>query len=268
MGSSAASFFSTTTTAAAASAAAPPNQKSSSPIVELREYQLYPEHAVRYMKLTEQAADLRKALVPLRWFSLPETGGPLLHVATHAYHYQGGLEERDERRPVMGRDPDWVAYLQQCRPCMMTQASTIWVEADLVERFSLRGLRAEADRGTPSIAPPENNAILELRRYQLKLGYDTVPEFLKLYEAGLPSKLQADGTDPTSELVTVMHTDVGPLNHVLEVWRHGSGTAAMNKSRAAARSADEWRRAIASIAGLAVSFTTAIHKPAAFSPLR
>jgi NIPSNAP len=239
-----------------------------SPIVELREYQLYPEHAVKYMKLTHEAADLRQRLVPLRMFSLPETGGPLLHVATHAYYYQGGLEERDERRPVMGRDPDWMAYLQQCRPCMMSQASTIWVEADLVERFNLLGLkRTEADRST-SVAPPQASTILELRRYQLKLGYDTVPAFLKLYEAGLPSKLQAEGTDPTSELVTVMHTDVGPLNHVLEVWRHGTGMSAMNRSRAAARNAAEWRHAIASIADLAVSFTTAVHKPAAFSPLR
>lgn len=238
-----------------------------SPIVELREYQLHPEHAVKYMKLTAEAADIRKRLVPLRMFSLPETGGPLLHVATHAYYYQGGLEERDERRPVMGSDPDWVAYLQQCRPCMMSQASTIWVEADLVQKFHLLGLKTEADRNT-SNTPPEATTILELRRYQLKLGYDTVPEFLKLYEAGLPSKLNAEGTDPTSELVTVMHTDVGPLNQVMEVWRHGAGTAAMNKSRAAARGAAEWRQAIAGIADLAVSFTTAIHKPAAFSPLR
>jgi hypothetical protein len=91
---------------------------------------------------------------------------------------------------------------------------------------------------------------------------------LRLYEAGLPSKLSAEGTDPTSELVTVLHTDVGPLNHVLEVWRHGAGTRAMNRSRGAARGAAEWRHAIAGIADLAVAFTTAIHKPAAFSPLR
>ena len=167
----------------------------------------------------------------------------------------------------MGRDPDWVAYLQKCRPCMMSQSSTILVEADLVGRFNLLGLKSQADRDA-SNNPPATATILEIRRYQLKLGYDTVPEFLKLYEAGLPSKLRADGTDPTSELVTVMYTDVGPLNHVMEVWRHGSGTSAMNKSRMAARGAAEWRQAIASIAGLAVSFTTAIHKPAAFSPLR
>ena len=31
-------------------------------------------------------------------------------------------------------------------------------------------------------------------RYELRLGYDTVPKFLDLYGAGLPEKIAADQT--------------------------------------------------------------------------
>ncbi|KAL3914643.1 MAG: hypothetical protein SGILL_006021, partial [Bacillariaceae sp.] len=45
-----------------------------------------------------------------------------------------------------------------------------------------------------------DHTILEIRRYYLKLGYDTVPNFLSLYGDGLPSKLSAQGTDPETSL--------------------------------------------------------------------
>ena len=86
------------------------------------------------------------------------------------------------------------------------------------------------------------NTIFEVRRYQLQLGYDTVPRFLSLYQEGLPSKLnEATGKDPTTSLITLLYSEVGPLNHVIEVWKHGYGTAAMERSRVAARQAQEWR---------------------------
>jgi len=56
------------------------------------------------------------------------------------------------------------------------------------------------------------------------------------------------------------------LNEVIELWRHGSGTAAMGRSREAARAAVPWRAAIADIAGLAVSFRATIHRPLELSP--
>jgi hypothetical protein len=37
-------------------------------------------------------------------------------------------------------------------------------------------------------------------------GYDTVPKFLELYEAGLPSKLGAEGTCPSTSLCSVFYT--------------------------------------------------------------
>jgi len=235
---------------------------SPSPIIELREYELHPEHSPAYVKATAKAADLRKSLVPLRFFSLPDTGGPL-HVATHAYYYAGGHAERDSKRGDMGKSEEWKTYLSECRPYMKSQSSNIFVEAPLVNEVEkVTGL---AEVGTVGAG---DDAILELRRYKLILGYDTVPKFLSLYGAGLPSKLNAKGTDETTSLVTLMYSDVGRLNEVIEIWRHGDGTAAMERSRFAARGAPEWRSAIAEIAGLAVEFTSTIHRPTAFSPLR
>jgi len=106
--------------------------------------------------------------------------------------------------------------------------------------------------------------LYELRRYRLQLGYNTVPDFLSLYGEGLPSKLEAPGTDPSTALITVMYTEVGLLNEVIELWHHGS-LSAMERSRQAARGAMPWREAIANIAKLAVQFENAIHKPVPFA---
>lgn len=233
----------------------------STPIIELREYDLCTEQSVPYLQATAKAADLRKSLVPLRFFSMPDTGGQL-HVATHAYYYAGGLAERDAKRGEMGKSDEWKKYLAECRPCMKSQRSNIFVEAPFVDKVdNVAGLR-EVGKGVG------DDCILEIRRYNLILGYDTVPKFLSLYSKGLPSKLAAVGTDPTTSLVTVIYSEVGRLNEVIEIWRHGDGTGAMERSRVAARGAPAWRMAIAEIAGLAVEFTSTIHRPTAFSPLQ
>lgn len=234
---------------------------AASPIIELREYELHPDHSAAYIQATATAAELRKLLVPLRFFSLPDTGGQL-HIAMHAYHYAGGLEERDAKRREMGKNSEWKIYLSECRKYMKSQCSNIFVEAPLVN--TVEGVTGLADVGTGA----GDDCILEIRRYKLILGYDTVPRFLTLYGAGLASKLNAQGTDPTTSLVTVMYSEVGRLNEVLEIWRHGGGAGAMERSRVAARGALEWRSAIAEIAGLAVDFTSTIHRPTSFSPLQ
>ena len=177
---------------------------------------------------------------------------------------------------MMGtNNPDWQAYLQSVQPFLVDQKSTIFVEAPLVsESEGVCGLKQpgnieeqlyydqHSDDDTSS-----SDSILELRRYQLKLGYDTVPKFLELYGAGLPSKLKAPGTDPSTSLVTLLYSEVGQLNEVMEVWRHGS-TSAMEQSRVAARGATEWKKSIAEIASLATVFTSTIHTPLSFSPLK
>jgi hypothetical protein len=241
--------------------------------IELQEYDIFPEHASSYMQLTSDTSELRKSLSPLRFFSLPETGGKL-NVATHAYYYAGGLSERDETRKTMAENKEWQDYIASMRFCVQAQNSTIFVEAPLVRQFGLPGLANTATTAIP--APPgaaqqqpgDNHCILEIRRYNLKLGYDTVPKFLELYGSGLPSKLNAEGTDPTTSLITLLSSEVGRLNEVVEIWRHGNGTIAMEQSRVAARGAQEWRTAIASIADLAIEFRSTIHKPVSFSPIQ
>jgi len=259
---------------------APTPTPTPTPIVELREYALHPSHVVPYTNSTTEASALRKSLTPLRLFSMPETGGGMLNTATHMYYFQGGFPERSERRKGMGKSEEWKTYLKSVKPCMISQKSSIFVEAPLVKEFSeVPGLVAgnaesmlEAGSGSGSGNKNENldldlDPIYEIRRYHLKLGYDTVPQFLTLYAQGLPSKLHAVGTDPTTTLITLLYSEVGQLNEVIEVWRHGSMDA-MERSRVAARGAQEWRTSIAAIADLANVFTNTIHKPLSFSPLR
>lgn len=244
------------------------------PIVELREYALHPSHVVPYTKSTTEASTLRKSLTPLRLFSMPETGG-MLNTATHMYYFQGGFSERTERRKGMGKSEEWKMYLKSVKPCMISQKSSIFVEAPLVKEFEeVPGLECgtaesmlEAASTSGSGSGGDDDPIYEIRRYHLKLGYDTVPQFLTLYAKGLPSKLHAPGTDPTTTLITLLYSEVGQLNEVIEVWRHGSMDA-MERSRVAARGAQEWRSSIAAIADLANVFTNTIHKPLSFSPLR
>jgi hypothetical protein len=249
----------------------------STPIIELREDNLSPQHVDSYHKATTDASITRKELLPLRLFSLPETGGRL-NVATHLYYFQGGFQERNERRKAMGtNNPDWKAYLHSVQPFIVDQKSTIFVEASLVSEIegvcglkqpgNIEQLLSDQRNSDDDASSSSSESILELRRYQLKLGYDTVPKFLDLYGSGLPSKLKAPGTDPSTSLVTLLYSEVGQLNEVMEVWRHGS-TSAMEQSRVVARGATEWKKSIAAIASLATVFTSTIHKPLSFSPLK
>ena len=233
------------------------------PIIELREYDIKPEQLKSYMEATSNAAELRKSLVPLRLFTLPETGGSL-NVATHLYYYEGGLEERDEKRSQQGGNEDWVKYLKSVKPCVQRQKSAIFVEADLVkDREEICGF------GNESLSRENHDeCIYEMRRYKLKLGYDTLPNMLAAYDKGLSSKLQAEGTDESTSLISVMYCEVGQLNEVIEIWRHGHGVKAMQKSREASRKIHDWRLAISEIAEMAIEFTCTIHKPTSFSPFK
>jgi len=246
----------------------------------LREDFLIPQHVPLFTRdVTEYASALLSSQndddsnttspSPLRFMSLPSTGGRL-NVATHAYYFEGGLSEREsywndngDGTGCDGNGDKWGPFVETTtRPLVESQKSMLFVEAGLVRDAELPGLMMAA--------PPHDNGgggndcILEIRRYNLKLGYDTVPKFLELYTKGLPSKLYAKGTDPTTTLVTLLYSEVGRLNEVIEVWRHGNGVAAMEQSRAAARQAYEWKIAIKEIADLAIEFSATIHKPLYF----
>ena len=242
-------------------------------IVELCEDELHPSAVAKYLTLNGEDT----SLIPksLRTCTLPEAGG-YLNVSTQIHHYNGGFDERTEVMSARSLSDDWNQHMESTKSCILRQKSTIFVEAPLVSRMDgIPGLAAgnvesvlRNSVGKHQEEYKDDDCIYEFRRYQLKLGYDTVPKFLDMYEGGLPSKLGAEGTDPTTNLITLLYTECGPLNEVLEIWRHGTGTTAMDRSRVAARKATEWRDAIANIAGLAETFTSTIHKPTDYSPLR
>ena len=180
----------------------------------------------------------------------------------HLYHYPGGHAERSGQRSVLAKKEEWKTYLGEVKACMMQQSSEIFVEAALVDNFDeVKGLKhwvnSDKENNGNGRIPGKQNGIIELRKYQLKLGYDTVPNFLQLYSEALPSKLNAAGTHPTTELVTILVSDVGRLNTVYEVWKHGGevsggqdstavcGMQAMEQSRQASRGARNGKQRIA-----------------------
>jgi hypothetical protein len=242
------------------------SSSSSQPVIELREDSLFPEHTATYMEKVVLSSKNSSVVIPkqLCFLSQPQMGGNI-NVATHAYYFQGGLSERRQLHQSLEQDLDWTEWNKSLKPCIQSEQSTLFVEAPLVKHANLEGMGAAAivnqSNRSCDQAESQNDCILELRRYYLKLGYDTVPKFLDLYGKGLPSKLHAPGTDPTTSLVTLLYSEVGRLNEVIEIWRHGNGVPAMEQSRTAARKAQEWRSAIASIAELAIEFRSTIHQP-------
>lgn len=224
---------------------------SSQPVIEIREDHLLPQHTLSYFDAIRKSGTHPQNLC---FVTRQELGGPR-NVATHAFYFEGGLAELQEQRKFEETETSLLTFLQ-------SQQSSVYVEAPLVQEQSdfvvgLKKTLLTEDNTTIN----DDDCILELRRYNLKLGYDTVPKFLDLYGAGLPSKLHAPGTDPETSLVTLLYSEVGRLNEVIEVWRHGNGVPGMERSRVAARKAQEWRNAIASIADLAIEFRSTIHRP-------
>lgn len=193
---------------------------------------------------------------------MPDTGGDLDKIF-HLYHYEGGYAERDAKRGAASENREWQAYVRSIEPALTMRCSSVFVEAPLLKDQGIAGLG-----GTVESELVGNDAIYEMRRYRLRLGYDTVPKFLEFYEKGLPSKLNAPDNDPSTSLVTLLYNEIGRLNEVIEIWRHGDGTAAMERSRVAARAATEWRNSIKDIAGLAIEFNNTVHRPRDFSPMK
>eukprot|EP00965_Chrysotila_dentata_P144628 4777205-Pleurochrysis_carterae.AAC.3 len=141
------------------------------------------------------------------------------------------------------------------------QRSVAMVEA--TQALSACGLPGAALYTPPSPVNGER-AVWELRTYQLQLGYETVPQFLQLFQEGLAEKLAVDDSG-ASELATLLYSDNGSLNVVIELWRHAS-LARSQESRRASRKATRWRQAINDIAKLAVTFDTQLMRPTPRSP--
>lgn len=257
---------------------------SAPPVVELREYVVYPELLAQYQRVLNRNWDRQSAAQtresPLKLSVYPETGGNLFSIL-HFYLYPS-LAQRHHARQRL-HESGFIDHSKAVRNCVKEANSQIFVEAPLVSQMdevwglanhdtelehgkdaSSSRLTAEIDDDDPEVPQQDRSGIFELRRYQLQLGYDTVPRFLDAYQKGLPHKLHAPNTHPTTRLVTVLTPEVGTLNQVLEIWRH-QDESAMQVSREAARDVAEWKATVAEIATLAQTFTTSIHRPYAFS---
>ena len=151
-----------------------------------------------------------------------------------------------------------------------TQREKLTEMRSMVMNEATECLQAAGLPGALQWNPPHTDAskrpavAYELRTYQLVLGYSTVPKFLELYSAGLRDKLEADDSGASS-LASLLYSDSGSLNVVMELWRHES-LERSQASRQASRKATKWRDAINEIAGLSVSFDTQFLRPLPLSP--
>ena len=237
------------------------------------------------MEFAQAQSELRRQLLPIRLCCAPDLGGKQ-NVMTHFYYFDQGIEQREDVRAAVAEHSQWQQYLMESRRYVLEQHANLYVEAPLVKSHNLRGMAtvfigegsgggssgggsvdtftssAHSGFAAPGGTGPASAAcIYEIRKYKLGLGYGVVQQFLALYEAGLPSKLGAEGNDPSSELCTIVSSEVGETNNVLEIWRHGGGVRAMNATRQAARGAAAWRDAINNIAKLTTHFANTIYKP-------
>jgi hypothetical protein len=258
-----------------------PASSPSSPIIELCTGCVQPDAIGKYVRKLSQQSKLRVSdprlqhQQQLRILSITETGAGSLDTVTTVSYYEGGYAEFEASRSSLATWQEGQKITDSMNKYLRHRSSTIWVEAPFIQKLQQQqqqqthpvvlGLAYAPDPNTQWLG---DSPILEYRRYNLIVGYDTVPEFYNWYETGLTAKLKHQ--DPSTSLVSVLHTEVGRLNQVLEIWRHGDGATAMQKSRHAARTnAPEWRDAIAKIADhLALDFECTIQKPLSPSPIR
>jgi len=198
----------------------------------------------------------------------------------HLYHWTS-YDERDAARDLAADDPILYGTVSRTETLANMTLPLPSLRASLSDSRSMimneatDCLAAAGRPGALAYAPPPNLAkaadvsspvAYEMRTYQLHLGYATVPTFLGLYGAGLQDKLAADDSG-ASELCTLLYSDCGSLNVVIEIWRHRSLEGQM-QSRVASRKAGKWRAAIDEIAGIAHTFETAMMRPVPSSPWR
>jgi hypothetical protein len=223
--------------------------------VELREYSLKPSHAGQFLQMADATGALRKQLAPLRLFAVSNTGGQL-NTAFHFY-YHPSLQRRDDAARAMRAHAQWSEFESHSARCCDRQSSCIYAEAPFVAG-AYGGMATEIVAGNGDCA-----AVYEIRRYRLVLGYDTVPRFMDHYSSGLSSKLDAS-KEAGSRFCSLLYTEVGHLNEVLEIWRH-NGVSGMEQARVLSRQSQPWKVAVANIAPLALSFSNTLLTPTPFS---
>lgn len=245
---------------------------------ELRRDQVLPGALGAYLSEHNTTADERQNLLP-GWMGIWKTAvGGSVHEVHQLYSWEN-YDQRDAARAHItedhpmwmenaeallggGADQDHVLPLPTLREKLASSESMIMLEATAA--LESCGLPGAAGFEPPT--PPGPKVAWELRTYQLVLGYPTVPKFLELYTSGLRDKLAADDTG-ASQLATLLYSDCGSLNVVMELWRHESMQRAQD-SRQASRKATKWKEAIGEIATLSTSFTTKYVRPLRSSPWR
>jgi len=255
-----------------------PPKVSDGGFFELRRDQVLPGDFSSYLAQHNRTAKERQNLLP-GWLGMWNTAlGGSVHTVRHLYHWES-YEARDAsgramddhpmylmNEPAMGgggAEQDHLLPLPSLRAKLASSESVVMVEA--TQTLHNCGLMGAAGYTPPTVpAHAQSSVAWELRTYQLVLGYSTVPKFLSLYEPGLRDKLAADDSG-ASELATLLYSDCGSLNVVVELWRHESMQRAQD-SRVASRAAIKWREAIGEIATLSTSFTTEYLRPLRASP--
>lgn len=213
-----------------------------------------------YLTVTAANADLRKSLVPLRLFATTDTGGSL-NVMSHFYDY-ASLEEREALRGTQAGNKDWQAYLSQSRPCCLLQKSTIWHEAlfvgDIAEEtgFTVESLG--------SSGADAKGTLYEIVRYKLKVGYDVASDFMSAHEKSIRLKQEAIAGTTTSQFCSVLLSEFGAKNEVIELWRHSSMEGLL-RMHEASRTNQTWKESIQRIAPITMEVTSTLTRPTAFS---
>ena len=224
---------------------------------ELRTDHILPNKLMSYVGHHSYMAEQERISKP-GWLGSwkTELGGSIDKVSS--LHHWASYDERDAAYPP---GSDMTSPMQDS---LSSSSSVVMLEATAALQSC--GLPGAAGYAPPAADPSSGGTRVawELRRYQLVLGYPTVPKFLSLYTEGLRDKLAADDSGASS-LVSLLYSDNGPLNVVIELWRHESMQRAQD-SRVASRQAEKWKAAIGEIATLSTDFRTEYLRPLPASP--
>lgn len=206
-------------------------------LFELRTDQVDPGSMSAYLEEHEQTARDRQQIFP-GWLFMGKTEiGGNVHSVRHLYHW-ADYDERDHARSRAEDSPLYHGHqskhmgpalpMPSLRQKLVSSSSVAMVEATACLQScglpGAMGFRVHRDRRGSTLVAADNDdtaVAWELRTYQLRLGYDTVPRFLELYGEGLADKLSADDSG-ASQLATLLYSDSGSLNVVMELWRHES----------------------------------------------